>query len=371
MKIMIVGGNARSMRANRKNLISSWLSVSHEVVAIIPASEPDVALDPMFKWERVKMSRTGMNPIADLLSIWSCVRLFRQFRPDVVIGYNAKPVIYASIAARLCGVPRVASIITGLGFSFAGKSFKQRLSQLAQKWLYRLALRGNSVVFFQNLDDRDDLMRLGVIAPDTRCVHVNGSGVDLDEYPEAEQPQGQGPVFLMIARLIREKGVEVFIEAARQVRSRVPEARFVLLGPHQAQLPTAVSLGRLRTAVEEGLIEWPGGVKDVRPYIANASVVVLPSWYREGVPRSLIEALSMGRAVITTDAPGCRDTVEPGVNGVLVPPQDAVALAEAMVKLALDREQVAAMGRESRRIACAKYDVHKVNQVINEALGLV
>jgi glycosyltransferase involved in cell wall biosynthesis len=223
-------------------------------------------------------------------------------------------------------------------------------------------------VFFQNPDDERYFVRSGMVSGRQRRVRINGSGVDLARFAAAPLPDG--PVtFLLIARLIREKGIIEYVEAARLVKARHPGVRVQLLGSLDSN-PTAIAAAEVDSWHKAGLIEYLGAVEDVRPILRQAHVSVLPSFYGEGVPRSLIEALSMGRAIVTTDMPGCRETVDRGRNGILVPPRDVGALADAMIRLVESPHELKAMAMAGRAVAEERFDVREVNRVILEAMGL-
>jgi glycosyltransferase involved in cell wall biosynthesis len=304
----------------------------------------------------------------DLRTVRALIAFFREFRPDIVLTYTIKPVIYGLLAARLVGVPRRFAIITGLGYTFVGADLKARLAGAAARQLYRLSLRGADLVFFQNPDDRALFERLGLLRAPDQAVLVNGSGIDLDQFQPVPLP-GDTVSFLLIARLLKDKGVREYIETARQVRSRHPGTQFHLVGWLDQGNPAGIAEDELRAWITEAVICYHGQLDDVRPAIAATSVYVLPS-YREGTPRTVLEAMAMGRPIVTTDVPGCRETVRQGVNGYLVPAQDASALAGALERFLLEPSLIEAMGRESRRIAVEKYDVRKVNATILEAMGL-
>jgi len=286
-----------------------------------------------------------------------------------VFAYGIKPIIYGLHAARYARVPDVYALITGLGYVFTGQSQKQRILRSLVRRLYRHSLSRCAATFFQNQDDLDLFKELGIVKESSRTVLVNGSGVHTDRFPLAPIPPG-APVFLLVARLLNDKGIIEFVEAATSLKARYPHARFQILGPHDPNLPHAVSASILGSWQQNTAIELLGHQKDVRPFIRSAHVCVLPS-YREGTPRSVLEAMSMGRPIVTTDAPGCRETVVEGVNGFLVPPRRVEPLAQAMERFILNPALIEPMGLESRRIAEEKFDVHKVNRVIMETMGLV
>jgi glycosyltransferase involved in cell wall biosynthesis len=304
----------------------------------------------------------------DIHTLFSLVALFRELRPDVVFNYMIKPVIYGSLAARMAGVPARFSMITGLGSAFGTEGGPPPPLWRAVQLMYRQSLRKNRCVFFQNPDDRRLFERLGIVHGREQIVVLNGSGVDLEHFRPAPLPQA--PSFLLIARLIREKGVREYVQAARIIRARHPETAFRVAGWIDDQHAGAITERELRAWSDQGAVEFLGQLPDVRAAIAESAVYVLPSYYREGTPRTVLEAMAMGRAIVTTDAPGCRETVQEGVNGYLVPVRDGGALARALERFIKEPTLIQAMGRESRRIAIEKYDVHQVNAKILEAMEL-
>lgn len=372
MKIAVIGGFARSLITFRGDMLRSMVELGHEVLAMAPEDDPEVAaaLEEMgVRYRPVPLRRTGMNPIRDAVTVVALARALRAYRPDAVFVYAVKPVIYGSMAARLAGVRLRVAMITGTGSAFSGGgSRKRRLVSWLVKRLYWAGLAGVHVVFFQNPDDERLFRSLGLVGRrKQRIERVGGSGVDLTRF--APVPLPDGPMtFLLIGRVIRDKGVAEYVEAARQVRKAHPEARFQLLGPLDVN-PTAISKDELDGWVASGDIEYLGRTPDVRPNLALAHVCVLPS-YGEGMPRSVLEAMAMARPVIVTDVPGCRETVVPGRNGLIVPVRDPAALADAMTRLIEEPGRLAEMGRESRRLAEERFDVVAVNQTIVEAMGL-
>ena len=368
MRVAVVGGFAPSLINFRGPLLRSLVESGHEVIAAAPHVSVEVwqALEALGSVCReVPMKRVGLSPLGDLRTLFSLLRLFREARPDVFLGYTIKPVIWGLLAARIARVRRMA-MITGLGYAFMeGGGLRQRLVLRLVCFLYRRALVGAHVVMFQNLDDRAEFEQRGLLPSSVEVVMINGSGVDTQHYAAAALPQA--PVFLLLARLLGDKGIREYVAAVRILRTRYPQARFLLAGPLDSN-PAAIGETELHQWQREGDIEYFGSLDDVRPALAQCRVYVLPS-YREGTPRSVLEAMSVGRPVITSDAPGCRETVEEGVNGFLLPVRDTDALARAMERFILEPELAERMGQESRRIAEEKYDVHKVNAVIMRAMG--
>jgi glycosyltransferase involved in cell wall biosynthesis len=260
-------------------------------------------------------------------------------------------------------VPAVFALISGLGYAFVeGGGLARDLMRRLISALYRTSLRHADGIFFQNPDDLEDFRRLAIIGDRHKAIRVNGSGVDIEHY-RFSPPRLEPPTFLLIARLLKDKGIFEFVEAARRLRLRHPRACFCLLGPLDTN-PAAISIRDLERWRAQGAVDYLGEAPDVRPHLAAATVYVLPSAYREGVPRTLLEAMSTGRALITTDTPGCRETVLSGQNGFLVPPGDAGALAQAMERFIVQPDLAVAFGRRSRALAEDRFDVRKVNAVM-------
>jgi glycosyltransferase involved in cell wall biosynthesis len=371
MRVVVVGGYAPSLVALRGEMLRAMVANGHEVLAIAPEEVPQVRRELRamgVAFETVPLRRAGLNPLRDAACLLALMQTFGRFRPDAVLAYAAKPVVYGSIAGRLTGVPLRAAMITGVGSALGGAAGLRRhvLSSLLRR-LYAVSLRHVHVVFFHNPDDERLFRSLGLLRPGQRTVQIHGSGVDLVRFsPTSLSPP---PItFLMICRLLRDKGVAEYAEAARRVRARHPETRVQLLGPLDPN-PSAVSRQELEAWRREGALEYLGATDDVRPFIARAHVCVLPS-YGEGMPRSVLEAMAMGRAIVTTDVPGCRETVDAELNGLLVPPRDAGALAEAMLRMVAAADRLDGMGRASRELAEQRFDVHAVNRRILDALGL-
>ena len=382
------------------------LAQSHTVFTAANGRDPDTE-SQLAVWGvsycPIRIARAGINPLADLVTLLDLIRLVQRVKPDIVLSYTIKPVIYGGLAARLCGVQNIFSMIEGLGRAFMPReSFTHMLSALAAKGLYRIGLPGSIRVFFLNPDDLNQFVKAGYV-PAQKAVLLNGIGIDLAYYRKEQLPEPSCFRFLMIARLLKDKGVREYVAAANIVRAYRQDVEFVLVGGLDEN-PSSIRQEELDTWQRDGLIDYVGYMDDVRPLIRDCHVYVLPS-YREGTPRTVLEAMATGRAIITTDAPGCRETVclkdegggqrtedrgqkseigdqQPttnnrqlatmkiGRNGILVPVKDAAALAEAMEFLLTHPEQIAIMGRESRRYAEERYDVHQVNAVMLREMGL-
>jgi glycosyltransferase involved in cell wall biosynthesis len=371
MRFLLIAGLAESLINFRGPLIAALQARGLEVhVAApdMPAKSPIRAqLTALgLNVHSIPMGRTGTNPLADLRAMVAMWALMRRLKPDFMMGYTIKAVIYGSLAAWLARVPKRFALITGLGYAFQGDSQRGRLQALVTR-LYGLALARVDLTFFQNPDDLALFRQRGILTGRVPACVLNGSGVDIESF--APTPVPPGPVrFLLIGRLLGDKGVREYVQAARQLMRRYPEVRFSLVGWIDSN-PDAIFQSELDAWIADRSIEFLGRMSDVRPAIAACSVFVLPS-YREGTPRTVLEAMAMGRPVITTDAPGCRETVVDGENGFLVPVKSVDALVKAMEQFVADPDLAPRMGARGRKIAEEKYDVHKVNAVILSAMGI-
>ncbi|CAD5260394.1 MULTISPECIES: glycosyltransferase family 4 protein [Halomonadaceae] len=373
-RFLLVSGSSYSLVNFRGPLVQSLISAGLEVHAASPGLHDDPRTCRQLEaWgvfvHDIPMQRTGLNPWYDFLTLKALYLLMRNIRPDVVLAYTIKPVVYGMLAAWLAKVPQRYALITGLGYAFAGEARGKRalVFHLVRR-LYSAALNKVDKVFFQNPDDESLFRDLGILRDRVPSQVLNGSGVDMAHFAAAPLPDGP-PRFLLVARLLADKGVRQYAEAARRIKQQRPEVVFQLAGDIDSN-PDTISQQELDTWVGEGSLEHLGWLNDVRPALAESSVFVLPSYYREGTPRSILEAMSMGRAVITTDAPGCRETVTNGDNGYLIPVKNVDALVKAMQHF-IDRPAlVKTMGQRSHEIAKDKYDVHKVNAVMLEAMGI-
>ena len=367
--VVVLGGYAPSLVNFRGPLIAALAGRDCRVIAMAPGIDQELAsrikglgAEPV----SIQLSRGSLNPLADLETYRSLKTEFQRYMPDAVIPYTIKPVIWGTLAARAAGVKTVMPMITGLGFAFTGGLQPRRLfSRLIASVLYRFALGKADKVLFQNPDDLATFRSLRLLPKHVPTAIVNGSGIDLDQFRPAPLPDR--PSFLMIARLLGDKGIREFAAAAAAIKARHPDVPVRLVG-YLDETPDCISQADLDAIIASG-VEFLGKLEDVRPAIANCSVYVLPS-YREGTPRSVLEAMAMARAIITTDAPGCRETVTDGDNGFLVAARDAEALEAVMQRFVDEPELVAGMGARSRQIAEEQYDVNAVNADIIRHAGL-
>lgn len=375
MKIVILSNQARSMSNFWSVLIRRMRAAGHTVICAAPPGDADAEAALRALGAEVvnyPLDRKGLNPLRDAGSFLDLLRLFRAEKPGLLFATTIKPVIYGCLAARVAGVPRVYATITGLGYAFEADSFFKKCVNRLGVLLYRLALGHVSGVFFQNEDDMRVFREQGILAPDARVLMARGgTGVDTARFAPAPYPPlpPEGPIiFLLVGRLLEAKGLHEYAEAGRLLKAAGADCRLQLLGPSETGLG-GVDMAQIRRWEAEGFLEYLGETRDVRPYIAAAHVLVLPSW-REGTPTSVMEAMSMGRPAIVTDVPGCREVVRDGVNGWLTPPRDPGALARAMERFVADPALIARMGAAGRELALAEFDAETVAARILKDMGV-
>lgn len=367
MKLIFVVNDASFFLSHRLPLALAARRAGYEVHVATPPHAAAVAQIRLhgFVFHPLPLVRCGMRPWQELRTLMALLRLYRRVRPDIVHHVTVKPVIYGGIAARLAAVPAVVSAVPGLGYLFIAAGPVAALRRAAAILLYRFALRhpGGRVIL-QNPDDLAMLLQSKVVKPE-RITLIRGSGVDLADYrPEPEAPGL--PMVVLAARMLRDKGIEEFVAAAQRLRAEGMAARFVLVGGADPGNPSAIPPRRLQAWADAGLVEWWGHREDMAAVFAQAHIVCLPS-YREGLPKVLLEAAACGRAVVTTDVPGCREAVTHGDNGLLVPARDVAGLAQALRMLLEDADLRKRMGRRGRARAEAEFGVERV---VNATLAL-
>lgn len=371
MKVAVFSSLAGSLINFRGRLIGDLIAAGYEVVACAPDVDEETlrALRSMgARFRRTPMARAGLNPFRDLQTLASYVELLLRERPGLVLAYTQKPIIYGGLAARVTRTPLFV-IMSGLGYVFSEACDDRRWLRRGVSALYRQAVRRARAIFVFNRDDPKFMVSHRIVDPEVPIVQVPGSGVDLQRFAYCPMPGGP-PTFIMIGRLMRDKGVEEFVKAAARVREKVPDARFRLVGKAESDNPTGLSAEQVHAWVEGGIVEHVPECRDVRPHLAGAHVFVLPSYYREGLPRTLLEAIATGRPVITTDMPGCREPVVEGENGWLVPPRDPAALAAAMLRSVESWDRLQQMGNRARQIAEERFDVVAVNRLMMSAMRI-
>ena len=370
MHIVLLGNTSRGVVNFWSVLVESLCAAGCRVTVFAPEGDADADAAIRAAGATLRhypLDRKGLNPVRDMATVTSLYRLFRREKPDTLFCYTIKPVIYGCLAARFAGVRRRFATITGLGYMFEADSAVKKILMYLAALLYRLALLGAAAVFFQNREDKEVFETTGIVGSEHRVELTRGTGVHITHFAPVPLPPGS-PVFLLIGRLLEAKGLYEYAQAARILKKRHPDVRFQLLGPPERGLGS-VPLENVREWEREGIIEYLGETGDVRPYIAAASVIVLPSW-REGTPCSVMEGMSMGRPAVVTDAPGCREVVFSGINGYMTPLRDPQALAEAMERFILHPEEISSMGAASRRIAVEEFDARKAAAHIMRVMGL-
>ena len=368
MKIAVLSSCTTSLFWFRVDMMQSFQRAGYEVLAVGDGDESEWAdrfAGLGIRYRQIPVQRNGTNPISDLKTMKALNRLLKEEKPDKIFAYQAKTVIYGGIAARLNGIREFYPLIAGVGSVFLGDSPKQKLIRSILVAEYRLGMAKAPKVFFQNRDDLKVFTDHGIL-PEHKAVMIHGSGVNVEKFTAAPLPQEPG--FLCISRLIRDKGVVEYLEAARKLHQRRPDVKCVLVGPFDTN-PSAIKPEELQPYIDDGSVEYVGEQKDVQPYLRACTAYVLPS-YHEGTPKTVLEAMACGRPAITTDAPGCRETVTDGINGFLVPVKDVDAIVDAMEKILDEPENTAAMAKAARQMAEDVFDVHKVNLKIRQTMGI-
>ena len=377
-KIIIIGNTASMMLNFRSDLMSQLVREGHEVFAFVSEfqeTEIQKLRDLSVSVVTYSLNRAGINPFSDLKTLFELKNKISKIKPDIVFSYFTKPVVYGSLAARLAKIQKVVGMIEGLGSPFTehknGQTIKIKVIKFVQISLYRIVFPFLDKIIFLNKDDPVDLISNNKIYHKHNAVEILGPiGLNLDNYSYKKWNDAQEVSFIFVARLLAEKGIYEYLEAAKIIRKLYPKVTFKVIGGLDLENPYGLSQSELDKLIASKLIEYPGYVNNVSEHIADSAVFVLPSYYREGVPRSTQEAMAIGRPVITTDVPGCRDTVIDGVNGFLIPKWDVNVLVEKMCFFIENLEQINIMGKESYKIACEKFDVHKVNKKLFEIMEI-
>lgn len=358
MKFVLISPKNRTAYNFRGDLIKKIVNSGYEVVVTGPNRDNVDKIEELgARFVEIPMNKNGVNPLHDVKYLLALKKLFKTEKPDVTLGYTSKPVIYGSIAARMAKVPHVAAMVTGAGYAFTAKSLKAKVIKFIMSLLYRAAFLCANVAIFQNNDDKKQFVNEKLVK-DNKCVIVNGSGVNTEKF--TVEPFPERITFFMLSRVMYSKGIREYLEACEIVKTKYPEVRLMLLGACEG-IQDSISPETLNSYVDRGIIEYFGETDTVSDYYKQCSVYVLPS-YREGTPRTVLEAMAMGRPVITTDAPGCKETVIDGKTGFLVPVMDAKAVADKMFEFIENPELIEIMGKESNAFCKDKFDVNKVNK---------
>lgn len=370
MRVLLLSSHTPSLFWFRVDMMKSMQDAGYDVYAV--AQMPEADWTEKFKeigvtYKQIRVSRNGLNPFSDLTTLKDIKRLLIEIRPDKIFAFQAKTICYGAIAAHDLGITEFYPMVAGLGSIFRGEDLKSKLVRMVMSVLYKQAFKKSKKVFFQNNDDKKVLVDAGLLH-DSKIVMIHGSGVNVEKFTPTDLPAV--PTFLYIGRLIRDKGVGEYLEACQKIKALYHDrVRCLLVGPFDSN-PSALRPEELQPMMDSGVLEYFGEQGDVRPYIAQASIYVLPS-YHEGTPKTVLESMAMGRAIITTDAPGCRETVINGENGYLVDVKNADAVVEKMCYLLENPEIVKSMGRKSREIAVEIFDVKKVNHTILTTMNMI
>lgn len=317
-------------------------------------------------YRQIRVSRNGLNLLDDVATYRDIKRLLKEIKPDKILVYQAKTVSYGCRAAASLGITEVYTLIGGLGSVYRGHGLKNKIVKSIMSTLYKQAFARSKKVFIQNNDDKQTLLNDGLLKED-KLVMIHGSGVNVEKFMPSELPMI--PTCLFVGRLIKDKGVCEYLEACKIIKAKYGnKVRCLLVGPYDSN-PSTINPEELQPYVEQGIVEYYGEQKDVRPFIDQCSIFVLPS-YHEGIPKSTLEAMAKGRAIITTNAPGCKETVVDGANGYLTEVKNVTDLTGKMLLLIEHPEIVAAMGKKSREMACDIFDVRKVNDTILQTMGI-
>ena len=369
MKALLLSSHTPSLFWFRVDLMKEMQAEGYEVYAAAQMPEADWA--EKFKeigvtYKQITVSRNGLNPLGDFATLKDIKRLLKEIQPDKIFVFQAKTIAYGCMAAASLGITEVYTLVAGLGSIYLGHGLKNKLVKFVMSALYKQAFRKSKKVFFQNNDDKQTMLDEGLLKED-KIVMIHGSGVNVESFVPTELPSI--PTFLYIGRLIRDKGVGEYLDACKIIKAEYGDkVRCLLVGPYDSN-PSALKPEELQPLVDAGIVEYFGEQRDVRPYISQCSIYVLPS-YHEGTPKTVLESMAMGRAIITSNAPGCKETVVDGVNGYLTKVKDANDVADKMRTLIEHPDTVAEMGKKSREMACEIFDVKKVNDTILRTMGI-
>jgi glycosyltransferase involved in cell wall biosynthesis len=364
LKIAFVANSMWNLYNFRRELIRHLKSAGHEIFLIAAKDEYFDQFNQLEYSEMIFLKNIqprSFSPLDDFKLLKQLIKIYRQIKPDLILHYTVKPNIYGSIAARICKVKCIANI-TGLGYTAESKL------QYLLGILYKISLSRNSKVVFHNQDDLRLFLHSRMIH-ETQAVLIPGSGIDVEKFsPQEKVDEPQTPVILFCGRLLKEKGIIEFVEAAKQIRNKIPEVVFVVIGKHEPELRNSVSQKDLTEWIDSNFIQYKSQVSDVRPFYAQADIIVLPS-YREGLSKAVLEAMSMEKPVIVTDVPGCRDLVIHGKNGLLIPPKDVQTLVTAIIwMIHAGSAERKLMGRLGRSMVIQKFELKKIIQAYDEII---
>lgn len=366
MRILVVSPKNKTVFNFRGDLIKDMIANGNEVYVTGPNRDfvDDILALGVKDFVEVPLVKDNTSVSGDLSYMKKLKQVMKDIKPDMVFGYTIKPVIYGSMAAKSIGVKKIYAMVTGLGRVYASSGLKTKVVRMITKMLYQKAFKACNKVIFQNNDDIEEFVSQKYL-PREKTAKVDGSGVNMQRFTRSDLPEK--PVFLMVSRIIREKGVMEYCEAARNLKKSYPEARCILLGGFDSSIG-ALKKEDIQPYIDDGSIEFPGEVKDPVAFYQNASVFVLPSFYREGLPRTILEAMACGRAIITTDWPGCRDAVIDGENGYLVPVKNSEELYKKMASLSGNEELLKKMADKAYDVCTSTYEVGIINASMRKVM---
>lgn len=367
MKFILLSPRSRSVYDFRGDMIKEIISLGHDVIVTGPDEEYlDKIKELGVRYEKIPFENNEVNIMKDIKYTFHLYKFLRKENPDVTLGYALKPVIYGGIAAKLAGVKKIYSLIAGAGRIYSSDSLRINLIRGVTGTLFKIVFKYCNMVIFQNTDDLDEFVDRGYLEKE-KTAHVNGSGVNMKRFKAVPLPDE--PIFLMVSRIIKEKGIFEYLNAARLVKKEYPEAKFILLGGYDTSIGS-IKPEELKPYIDEGTVEYLGVVRNVIPILEKARFFILPTYYREGLPRTILEAMSMGKPIITTDWNGCRDAVKDNVNGLLVSPKSSEELAVKMKYILNKPNETLIMSRNSLKLCKERYDVNLVNKKMLEVMDI-
>lgn len=367
MKILIIAPKTSSLINFRGDLIKSISNKNNEIIAIGPEIGFEDTLEKLgAKFIHINLDKTSTSILNNFKYLDNLTKIIKKEEPDKIFAYTIKPVIFGSIAGKRAKIKEIYSMITGLGYVYAVDSFKTKILRIICGIGYKIAFKYNTKVIFQNKEDKQEFIKRKYLKEE-KCEVVDGSGVNLERFKRNELPKEN--VFLMVSRILKLKGVKEYFEAAKIVKEKYPNAEFLYVGAED-KTQAALKLEELQEYIDNNIVNYCGETSDVPSYIAKCSVFVLPSYYREGIPRTLLEALAMGRPIITTNTIGCKETIIDGKNGFFVPIKDPEALAEKMIYMIENREKLQEMSNESYEYCKKRFDVDIINKKMLEIMNI-
>lgn len=368
MKFILISPKNRTAYNFRGDLIKDIIAKGYEVIVTGPNKDGVDKIEELgARFIEVPMNKNGLNPVADLKYLWQLRAIMKKEKVDVSLGYTIKPFLYGAIAAKLAGVKNINSMVAGAGYLFASHTAKAKIIRFLTFPLYKIGFGCANHVIFQNIDDLNEFAEKGLVKRG-KCRVVNGSGVNMTKYVPAPYPEK--PSFFFLGRLVHSKGGMDFTKAAKLVKDEYPEARFMILGKLEKNLPDAILPDELMPYVDDGTVELFPETDNIPQYYAMTSVFVLPTAYREGTPRVILEAMASARAIITTNTPGCKETVVEGENGFFVPTHNPDMLAKKMMIFISNPRKVAECGAKSYEICENKYEVSIINKRMLEIMSI-